>query len=352
MISKSMLGNMLDFSHPLNRGLVAYYPMNEGNGDKIQDLSMNGNHGTLTNMDFPPIQNSGWTPGRKGVGLAFDGSNDYVTTPIMNGFANGITLGVWVKNTKTNLTSLKYQAESIGGASTGDNWTTYRRGRMGIDTPGGTLVDYVVPNTDFGTQMVAIYGYQTDTSVFAGTFLIKDETTGITLGSGNLFKVGIGASDKRMNNPFVFTGNGHSYHVYVYFSDTTDVFIDYIYLGRGAYDGIISKANKIELMQFSDGYRVYVNSGSRIVAYSTIKSGWQHLMVTYDNATVKLYIDGVLYGTASYASSITDSAQPFLIGKGNQISPSQLWGVIDTVRIYNRVLSAAENFQLFQEQLH
>ena len=40
-LSKPMLGSQLDFSHPLNKGLVGFWLMNEGHGNKIQDLSLN-----------------------------------------------------------------------------------------------------------------------------------------------------------------------------------------------------------------------------------------------------------------------------------------------------------------------
>jgi hypothetical protein len=52
--------------------------MNEGHGDKVQDLSMNGNHGTLENFAFPPTVASGWNPGQTGIGLNFDGTDDCI----------------------------------------------------------------------------------------------------------------------------------------------------------------------------------------------------------------------------------------------------------------------------------
>ena len=75
--SKPPLGTPLDWSNPLNKGLVMHLPVNEGHGDHLNDLSMNGNHGTLKNMAFPSTAASGWNPGRAGVGLNFDGTNDY-----------------------------------------------------------------------------------------------------------------------------------------------------------------------------------------------------------------------------------------------------------------------------------
>jgi hypothetical protein len=56
------------------QGLVGHWKMNVGSGMMLPDLSGNGNHGTLTNMSFPPTATSGWA----GQGLSFDGVNDYV----------------------------------------------------------------------------------------------------------------------------------------------------------------------------------------------------------------------------------------------------------------------------------
>jgi hypothetical protein len=65
------LGSPIDREHPLARGLVGCWLMNEGSGNKIQDLSGNGNTGTFVN-------HTKWTGGRFGSCLSFDGTDDYV----------------------------------------------------------------------------------------------------------------------------------------------------------------------------------------------------------------------------------------------------------------------------------
>lgn len=74
---KPYRGIQLNRSHPLSRGLVGAWVMNEGSGDIIHDLSGNGRTSTLTG-------NSGfsWVPG--GINFA-DGSDEYFTiTPGIN----------------------------------------------------------------------------------------------------------------------------------------------------------------------------------------------------------------------------------------------------------------------------
>jgi len=58
-------------THPLARGLAAYWLLNEGTGRIVNDLSGNGNYGIFVGDLF-------WTGGRNGVALNFPGSNDYI----------------------------------------------------------------------------------------------------------------------------------------------------------------------------------------------------------------------------------------------------------------------------------
>lgn len=58
----------INHSHPLARGLVVYWLFNEGTGNKVNDLSGQGNEGT--------IDGALWTPGKDGWVLEFDGSDD------------------------------------------------------------------------------------------------------------------------------------------------------------------------------------------------------------------------------------------------------------------------------------
>ena len=76
-LQKPMLGTQLDRSDSLNNPVLDLL-FNEGHGDRVNDLSGYGNHGTLHGFDFPPSRTSGWNPGMDGVGLNFDGIGDYI----------------------------------------------------------------------------------------------------------------------------------------------------------------------------------------------------------------------------------------------------------------------------------
>ena len=68
---------------------------------------------------------------------------------------------------------------------------------------------------------------------------------------------------------------------------------------------------------------------------------WSHLAATYDGATLRFYLNGVLAGSAPATGSIIVSANPLRIG-GNSIWGEYFNGRIDEVRIYNRALSVTE----------
>ena len=79
----------INFLHPLARGLVGCWLFNEGTGNKVIDLSGNGNNGTLLNPS--------WTGGKDGHALSFNGNADLIYVPSApNLNPASITLMGWV----------------------------------------------------------------------------------------------------------------------------------------------------------------------------------------------------------------------------------------------------------------
>ena len=68
---------------------------------------------------------------------------------------------------------------------------------------------------------------------------------------------------------------------------------------------------------------------------------WTHLAATYDGATLRLYRNGTQVATRAVSGAITTSDSPLRIG-GNLVWGEYFDGLIDEVRIYNRVLTATE----------
>ena len=63
--------------------------------------------------------------------------------------------------------------------------------------------------------------------------------------------------------------------------------------------------------------------------------------LTYDGATLRLYVNGTLVGSQAKTGAITTSTNPLQIG-GDSIYGQYFKGLIDEVRIYNVALAAAQ----------
>lgn len=94
---KPQFGTQLDWTNPINTGLIGCYIFNEGTGDKVYDLSGNNNTGTLTNMSFPSTPTSGWNPGKFGTVIAFDGTNDYILIGNKKFDYPTLTISAWIR---------------------------------------------------------------------------------------------------------------------------------------------------------------------------------------------------------------------------------------------------------------
>jgi uncharacterized protein (TIGR03437 family) len=70
-------------------------------------------------------------------------------------------------------------------------------------------------------------------------------------------------------------------------------------------------------------------------------NAWTHLATTYDGATLRMYVNGVLASNKAVTGSIKASTGVLRIG-GNSIWGEYFTGLIDEVRIYNRALAASE----------
>jgi hypothetical protein len=70
-------------------------------------------------------------------------------------------------------------------------------------------------------------------------------------------------------------------------------------------------------------------------------NAWSHLTTTYDGASLKLYVNGVLAVTTAVTGSVAASTAVLRIG-GNSVWGEYFSGLIDEVRVYNRALSPSE----------
>ncbi len=114
----------------------------------------------------------------------------------------------------------------------------------------------------------------------------------------------------------------------------------------------------VGLRDGSDGsYGLAIDTAGRPVAMLSIGEGegntfslkgsaltvgqWSHLAMTYDNATLKLYVDGVAAGHLSINRVRTTSPAPLVFGRGGDAA-HYYKGMLDDVQLYSQALSAAD----------
>jgi large repetitive protein len=88
---------------------------------------------------------------------------------------------------------------------------------------------------------------------------------------------------------------------------------------------------------------VYIGNGSSTVsvtAPTAIDTNWHHLAATYDEATARLYVDGVLRGSVNSTLQLTANSQPLTIGRSTD-SLRIFGGLIDEPAVYTTALSAS-----------
>ena len=196
--SAKLLGEAADIS----AGLVGHWKPDETSGISAGDSSRRGNTGTLNNFALSTMT-SNWGEGRRGGGLNFDGSDDYVgltSNPIDT--SASFTVSAWVYYTSSS--RMIYFSKGDHGASVfvGLEINEYEGGvnTWGLRTGGGSYGGYVyaggiTPNGWFHLTFVSngvrsasrmyVNGVSVSTTdgAFAGADLISNPTTLVRIGA-------------------------------------------------------------------------------------------------------------------------------------------------------------------------
>ena len=185
--SRGMLSAMpdisrkLDRAHPISRGLVGWWPLDEGQGIVARDLSIYSNAGTLTNMANPATSTSGWGAGASQRELAFDGSNDYVTVPHSSSLAivADMTMTAWIRIATWNWHMLMTKTNG-GTAGPYSAYVNLVRGTIEFHRGNGAAAAYVE-----STTALALNTWQFVAVTMAGT-AVQHYLNAATAGSGTL----------------------------------------------------------------------------------------------------------------------------------------------------------------------
>lgn len=134
-------------------------------------------------------------------------------------------------------------------------------------------------------------------------------------------------------------------------------------LGGGNYRSVMAKRNDTLGTPYAYGinygpaapgnFQVYTSGTSGIAqfTYSPPVSNWEHMCAIMSSSPSQLYINGILFATASGNSGgIATNTASFHIGSSDPPSaPIEFFdGREDDVRVYNRALTAADVYQVYQ----
>jgi hypothetical protein len=88
--------------------------------------------------------------------------------------------------------------------------------------------------------------------------------------------------------------------------------------------------------------RVFTSQIAEALAPAPVKVGtWTHLAMTWDQSQVKVYVDGTEMSAQAATGPIAGSTGPLRIG-GNGVSGQFFNGLIDEVRVFDRVRTPAQ----------
>src|SRR4051794_23928958 len=73
-----------------------------------------------------------------------------------------------------------------------------------------------------------------------------------------------------------------------------------------------------------------------------VAGNWTHLAFSYDGTNTRLYVNGALVTSTASPFTLPNTDQPLRIGGNNNWNTEFFDGLIDEVRVYNRVLTGAE----------
>ncbi len=167
-VLKPVRGIRLNKSHPLARGLVGYWLLNEGSGNKVGDLSGNGNTGTFTGTA------PSWSSGKFGSAVLLPSTDEYIDvgTQIITQ-TNNVSFGAWFNWSGTTGSNqviiLNGATDAAGGyalilRATSSDYVVIQNGGVGIAVsnfkPTVGVWYYVIAVRDTGTWKLYVNGIQ------------------------------------------------------------------------------------------------------------------------------------------------------------------------------------------------
>jgi len=381
------------FKREISR-LVGSWHFDEDSGNITYDSSGNDNNGI--------IHGANWTNGKFGKALEFDGTDDYVEI-LTSGFSNNSgSIEMWINfKSMDNKTQFLYDGSNItlfddfqdgddnGWSGDPSYWTvengvyksspaaygtyTFTGDENWVNYTVEAKVKYVSGSSSFygafagiafryfyvpyGNYFYAFVMYPTATSNQI-QFKLRSYSGGFTTVNATNYSFNVGKF-----YTLKVVAEGDTIKGYIngeYVLKMTDTAkhrgsVGFFMGGYGEADDF-----KVKVKNYDDGPEIYktpdnnltflYGNGTLTTNISTWENQWHHVITTWDNSAIKLFVDGQLIGSKSgikFPLKVVGKNWIGSIAGQNENHSSHFNGIIDEIRIYNKSLNETEILDLY-----
>lgn len=237
-------------------------------------------------------------------------------------------------STSTDVSSLLYIWYINGSSLRLENRSTITRGNVSVHD---RVECGIIPQN--GTSLLAYWPFDEGTGTefheFVNNFSGSSNMTNWTLGR-NYFAIAPNATNNfTVGNPLVNVTKNFSLEMWVYARDTSQQEL----YNLGGFRVFLG--NQILRLHFALGTNL---SSEKIVAASSQfpLNKWTHIVYTYDNTTLTLYLNGAVDNSTSVSGRLGNYTGTLYFGKDPTSATTDFKGLIDEVAIYNASLNSAE----------
>ncbi|MFT3978894.1 MAG: PKD domain-containing protein [Ferruginibacter sp.] len=295
---------------PSSTSLEGYWRFNDGSGTSAQDTTGHNYTGSLTNMD-----NSNWRTDVPTCAPVLPVAN-FTGTPVAVATGQSVTF----TNSSTNATSYSW---------------TFTGGSPATSTATNPVVTYNTAGT-YTVKLVATNANGSDSLI---------RTNYITVSAALNYAISLdGTNEYLQSNTVNLSGSALSMEAWVKPNGFKAAFPNISTLM-----GIESGTNAALLRFGDDGLannklQFVLSIGGaqkKLASATTFSTGtWYHIAATYDGATMKLYVNGVLDASVAQTGAVTANATFYL--SYSYDASRCLNGIIDEARVWKKALTATE----------